>query len=193
MRHSTTLTLLDIFLLSLGLLCSGRLNTLHAAACCKSTICAPIWSSARAHPTHAATRVFLHCVLLPSLLQVGNTPLGFETKCCAPAVRCGTPKTKTREQWLTPNEKMLQYTPITKYTRYIAGGGPIKEHQQERPPYTTINVQESVTYNNPNQHCAPGTPAICCAGQPKGTHITTVLLVTAVVPPVVQPFCTRSQ
>ena len=53
--------------------------------------------------------------------------------CSAPAVRCGTPKTKTREQWLTPNEKMLQYTPITKYTRYIAGVGPLKNINKRGP------------------------------------------------------------
>ena len=54
-RHSTTLALLDIFLLSLGLLCSGRLSTSHAAACCRSTICAPIWSS-YAHPSCARSK-----------------------------------------------------------------------------------------------------------------------------------------
>ena len=45
---------------------------------------------------------------------------------------------------------MLQYTPITKYTRYIAGVGPLNNIKREDPHYTTNNVEQSVMYNNPN-------------------------------------------
>ena len=56
--------------------------------------------------------------------------------------------------------------------RYIAGGGPIKQ-QRERGPHYHYNVQENVLYKIPYQHLAHRNPAICCAGQPKETHITT--------------------
>ena len=57
----------------------------------------------------------------------------------------------------------------TKYIpRYIAGGGPIKQ-QHERGPHYHHNVQENVLYKIPYQYRAPRNPAICCAGQPKGT------------------------
>ena len=72
------------FLLPSRSSCSGRLSTLHAAARCKSPICSPNCLAARAHPAHTATCVVLYWALLPGLLQVGNAPLGSETKCCAP-------------------------------------------------------------------------------------------------------------
>ena len=129
----------------------------------------------RANPMHAIARVFLHCVLLPSLLRVGIAPLGSETRCCAPVVRCGTAQDQTREQRIQPKEKMLQTHQSPNINPLHCGGGPIKQQLERGPHYSTNNVQTSVVYNNPNQYCAPRTPAICCAGQPKGTHITTVL------------------
>ena len=133
-----------------------------------------ICPSVGTHPVHATARVIPHRVLLPSLLEVGVAPLGSKTKYCAPARRCSTTQDQTREQRIHPKEKMLQYTPITKYTRYIAGVGPLKQQLERGPHYSTNNVQRSVAYNNPNEHCASKTPATRCAGLPKGTHITTV-------------------
>ena len=90
-------------------------------------------------------------------------------------IRCSPAQDRAKGTINNPKDKMLQYTPITEYTRYIAGVGSLKQQLERGPHYTTINVQESVTYNNPNKHCAPRTPTIRCAGLPKGTHITTVL------------------
>ena len=47
----------------------------------------------------------------------------------------------------------------------MPGVGPLNNINERGPHYTTINVQASVSYNNPNQHCAPRTPATCCDSQ----------------------------
>ena len=153
-------------LLSSGLSGSGCLNTLRAAACCKSAIHV-FHLSICACPSYACNKacVVLLCVLLFSPLQIGNAPLGFETKCCAPAGRCSTAQDRDKGTAYTQNEKMLQYTPITKYTGCIAGVGPLNNINERGPHYTTINIQASVSYNNPNQHYAPKTLATCCDSQ----------------------------
>ena len=98
-----------------------------------------------------------------------------KNQCCAPAVRCGTAQDQTREQRIQPKEKMLQTHQSPNINPLHCVGGPIKQQLERGPHYSTNNVQTCVMYNNPNQYCAPRTPAICCAGLPKGTHITTVL------------------
>ena len=130
----------------------------------------------RAHSAHTATRVFLHCVLLHGLLQARNAPLGFETKCCAPAGWWGTAQDQTREHRSTQNEKITIHTNHQVDTRYIAGVGPLNNINERGPHLPPVNVQSSVLYNNPNQHCAPRTPATRCASLTKGTHITTCKL-----------------
>ena len=42
-------------------------------------------------------------------------------KCCAPAERCGTAQDRAEGTVNNPKEKTIINTPITKYTRYIAG------------------------------------------------------------------------
>ena len=94
--------------------------------------------------------VFLHCVLLLSLLWVGIAPLGFETKCCAPAGRCGTAQDQTKERCVYPKEKNTNHTNHQVYTRYIVGVGPLDNINKRGPHYSTYNVQSSIVYNNPN-------------------------------------------
>ena len=51
---------------------------------------------------------------------------------------------------ITLNEKITIHTNHSKYTRYIAGLGPLNNINERGPHYTTNNVQSSVVYNNPN-------------------------------------------
>ena len=95
--------------------------------------------------------------------------------CCAPPRTVRHAQDREKGDSNNPRNKRLQFTPITKYiSRYIAGGGPIKQQCERGPPYHH-NIQENVLYKIPYQHPAPTNPAIYCASQHKGTHITTVL------------------
>ena len=55
------------------------------------------------------------------------------------------------------NPKRKDYKPhqSTKYNPLYCGGGSIKQQLERGPHSPPINVQKSVAYNNPNQHCTP--------------------------------------
>ena len=53
--------------------------------------------------------------------------------CCAPVVRCGTPRIEKMRRCTIPKENIKINTNITNLTRYIAGVDPLKQ-QCERGP-----------------------------------------------------------
>ena len=123
------------------------------------------------------SHVVLHHTLPPNLQQTGIVPLGSETKCCAPTEQCGTPRFETRRQRISPKKKRLQSTPITTHNPLHCGGGPIQQQLERAPHYSTHNVQTSVAYNNPNQHCTPRNPATCYDSQRLVDKFTTKYVV----------------
>ena len=159
------------FHLPSGLLCSGHLSTSRAAAHCKSPICSPsvhLWAPILCTPQHVSSSTARCC---QSPAKQDRAP-GLRNQMLCPRQTVQHSPRPDKGTVFNPNEKMLQYTPITKYTHYIVGVGPLKQQLERGPHYSTNNVQTSVAYNNPNQHCGPRTPATRCAGLSKGTHIT---------------------
>ena len=66
---------------------------------------------------------------------------------------------ETRDNVQPQNKRCYNLHQSPNITRYIAGVGPLNNINERGPHYTTNNVQSSVVYNNPSQHCAARTPA----------------------------------
>ena len=106
---------------------------------------------------------------------IGLGPIGSKPMLC-PCRMVRHAQVREEGDSAIPQNKRLHITPSTKsIPRYIVGGGPIKQ-QRKRGTHYHHNVQENVLYTIPYQYPARRNPAICYAGQPKGTHITTISL-----------------
>ena len=77
--------------------------------------------------------------------------------------QCSIPKVKDYKSHQSPNI----------YPATLWEVGPLNNNVREAPITTTM-YRRMYCSTIPYQHPAPRNPAICCAGQPKGTHITTV-------------------
>ena len=75
-----------------------------------------------------------------------------------------SPKVKDYKSHQSPNT----------YPATLREVGPLNNNVREAP-ITTIMYRRMYCTTIPYQHPAPRNPAICCASQPKGTHITTTL------------------
>ena len=114
-------------------------------------------------------------------------PLDVEGRCCAPTEWCGMPRIERKE--IVRLAKIKDYNDTNKldiYPATLREVGPLNNNVREAP-ITTIMYRRMYCATIPYQHPAPRNPAMCYAGQPKGTHITTVL------PPIRERLSTNAQ
>ena len=135
-------------------------NLYQECALLQTTVHCPLWQPLPL-PKIAKHLCLVRLVLIPRLLQT----VILYGKCCAPTERCGTPRFKTKRKRSTPKEKITNHNNHSKYDPLHCRGGPIKQQLERSPHYSTNNVQTSVAYNNPNQHCAHVNLATCCDSQ----------------------------